>query len=117
MKFVKPKKLTKKTLAPPPIEWREPFDDDRSPVRITFRDSDPSRNGMKFVRIQKVDGSLAQCIVEERVADALEGNPSAQEIADCREYLECSQRKSDSEITAYLKVRSVSWADCRLCRN
>jgi hypothetical protein len=103
MKITKPKKLTKKTLAPPPIEWREPFDDYGSPLRITFSDSDLSRNGMKFVLIQKVDGSLAQHVVEETMADALAGNPTERMISDFRDHLERSQEMSDREIAAHLK--------------
>lgn len=58
---------------------------------------------MKVIRIQKVDGSLAEYIVKETLADALAGSPSAQMIADCREQLECSQGMSDREIAAYLR--------------
>ena len=97
-----PKKLTKTTLAPPPIGWRQPFDNRRSPFRISFADNDPSRNGMKVIRVRKMDGSLAEYIVKETMADVLESRPSAQMIADCREYLG-SQRVSDSEIAARLK--------------
>jgi hypothetical protein len=103
MRIKKPKTLTKKTLGPPRIEWRQPFDDKRSPFRISFGENDPSRGGMKLVRVQKVDGSLAERIVVETMADALAGNPPAQMVADCRKHLERCQRMSDCEIASALK--------------
>src|SRR5215469_7483283 len=98
MAVTKPKNLTKKTLPPPPIGWREPFDDQRSPFRISFSDDDPDREGMKFIRIRKVDGSLTEYIVEETLADALSGKPSAEMIASCREHLECGEHMSDAKV-------------------
>jgi hypothetical protein len=77
------KKKAPSALAP--TQWRAPFDEERSPLRVSFYDADPNRNGYQIIQVQRVDGSIHAHVVKQELADALAGKASPETIRGLRD--------------------------------